>query len=171
MAQQERKTYEPQEVAKCCLRIHMDRIPERLRRCVFFPDDRSTIGHRVRHGNGRTAAERGFVSSGHYRNNGHGRQQHAIGAQRNADRGFRAAEWLADVAGHQHDSRRHVYQCYCHAGESADWILECEPASATGDQHTERNHLAGSDSDAIKRDHSPVDSFGREHGKHHRFEV
>src|SRR2546421_8025582 len=48
MAQQERKTYEPQEVAECCLR--MDRIPERLRRWVFFPDDRSTIGHRVRHG-------------------------------------------------------------------------------------------------------------------------
>src|SRR5256885_16734652 len=53
MAQQERKTYEPQEVAKCCLRIHMDRIPERLRRWVFFPHDRSTIGHPVRHGDGR----------------------------------------------------------------------------------------------------------------------
>ena len=41
--QQERKTYEPQEVAKCCLRIRMHRIPERLRRCVFFPDDRTVF--------------------------------------------------------------------------------------------------------------------------------
>src|SRR2546423_14856515 len=62
MAQQERKTYEPQEVAKCCLRIHMDRIPERLRRCVFFPDDPRPIGDPVCHGKGRTPAEGGFGS-------------------------------------------------------------------------------------------------------------
>src|SRR5256714_12325032 len=88
MAQQERKTYEPQEVAKCCLRIRMHRIPERLRRCVFFPDDRGTIGDRVRHGDGRTAAERGLVSSGQFRNNGDGREQRASRAQRKADRGI-----------------------------------------------------------------------------------
>ena len=84
--------------------------------------------------------------------------------QRNADRGLRAAEWLADIAGHQHDSRRHLYKCHCDACESTDRVLKRQSAGATDDQHAQRNHVTGSNADAIERDYSLVDSFGREHG-------
>src|SRR2546429_5842078 len=51
--------------------------------------------------------------------------------QRNADRGLRAAEWLADIAGHQHDSRRHLYKRHCDACESTDRVLNRQYAGAT----------------------------------------
>ncbi len=172
VGQHERKTYKPQEVVELCICNGTDRIHQRLRRYVDAPDDASANGHRVRHRNGRTVAERGFISSGHYGTERLGWDESpGIRFERHADGGLRAAKRIADVAGYQHDPCGHIYECYRDAGESANWILERESAGAADDQHAEWNNVTGSNVDVIQRDDSLVDSFGREHGEHHRFEV
>src|SRR5712692_296798 len=172
MGKLERKSYEPQKVVEWCICSSVARIPKRLRRDVDTPDTASANGHGVRHGNRRTAAERGFVSSGHYRTERIGwNESTCICFERHADRGLRAIERFAHFVGHQHDSRGHLYECYGDAGESADRILERESAGPTDDQQAERDDVSGSDADNLERDDSPSESVGGKHWKHHRVEV
>src|SRR5713226_224315 len=150
MGKLERKTYEPQKVVEWCICSSVARIHKRLWRDVDTPDAANANGHGVRHRNGRTAAERGFVSSGHYGTERIGRSESTcICFERHANRGLRAIERLANVAGHQHDPRGHVHKCNGDAGESADRIPERESAGAADHQHAERDHITPSDADAF----------------------